>query len=254
MLTENAIDGISLEQTAAGVRLSVRVAATAAVEANLLRAVELAAPGDTRLWMEDDMLVASRFLAEPTDAALHEAAAALMKTTTHVTRIIATRAQEVPPAATQRFPDLSWTQRLFDGFFTVDTPQPGRRQPDPSEPASTELQPGAWYRVLERTGDWAMVRGEDGVTAYTDFRRLQPVSARTPASTWAPTHTVPDGGVLAWPAPDPDAQPISRVDPGVPLRVVERKGAWANVIASNGWAGWVDGRALKEWRRGESNP
>jgi len=28
------------------------------------------------------------------------------------------------------------------------------------------------------------------------------------------------------------------------VAVVERKGDWARVTASNGWSGWVDGRRL----------
>jgi SH3-like domain-containing protein len=31
---------------------------------------------------------------------------------------------------------------------------------------------------------------------------------------------------------------------GLPVAVVERRGGWARVVASNGWSGWVDGSRL----------
>ena len=31
---------------------------------------------------------------------------------------------------------------------------------------------------------------------------------------------------------------------GVQLSIVEERGAWAQVMGSNGWTGWVDGRLL----------
>lgn len=86
--------------------------------------------------------------------------------------------------------------------------------------------------------------------------REAPGSAPRPASAAAtgggaafhPTHVAPAGGLDAWsePASGPAA---AHVDAGVPLAVVERRGDWAQVVAENGWSGWVDGRKLAEGTR-----
>lgn len=64
------------------------------------------------------------------------------------------------------------------------------------------------------------------------------------AQAWLPTHYVPVAGMAAWDAPDPARPPMVTLAGGVQLRVVEQAGAWARVVASNGWHGWVDGRLL----------
>jgi hypothetical protein len=58
------------------------------------------------------------------------------------------------------------------------------------------------------------------------------------------THRVPASGLLAWVRPDPAEEPVATLAAGVELRVVGESGAWARVVAANGWEGWVDGRAL----------
>jgi hypothetical protein len=60
---------------------------------------------------------------------------------------------------------------------------------------------------------------------------------------WAPTHTIPAGGMVAWVAPDPRSPNVA-LAVGLPVAVVERRGGWARVVASNGWSGWVDGSRL----------
>ena len=55
---------------------------------------------------------------------------------------------------------------------------------------------------------------------------------------------VPPSGLQAWTAPDPAAQPAGALAPGAPIRVVDRRGAWAQVIDQSGAAWWVDGRLL----------
>ncbi|MBL3669571.1 hypothetical protein JL475_27030 [Streptomyces sp. M2CJ-2] len=47
----------------------------------------------------------------------------------------------------------------------------------------------------------------------------------------------------AWEAPDP-AGPAVGLDPLLPVRLVERRGDWGQVLCSNGWSAWVDGRRL----------
>jgi hypothetical protein len=58
------------------------------------------------------------------------------------------------------------------------------------------------------------------------------------------THVVAPPGLLAWEHPDPSEQPVATLAAGVELRVIGESGAWARVVAANGWEGWVDGRAL----------
>ena len=72
----------------------------------------------------------------------------------------------------------------------------------------------------------------------------QPAAAAMPAAAWAPTHVAPSGGLPAWAAPDPARPPVVTVAGGLDLVVAERAGAWARVVAVNGWTGWVDGRRL----------
>ena len=66
--------------------------------------------------------------------------------------------------------------------------------------------------------------------------------AGTPA--FVATHVVPAAGMAAWGEPDPAVAPIATLAAGVELRVVGETGAWARVVAANGWEGWVDGRLL----------
>jgi len=58
------------------------------------------------------------------------------------------------------------------------------------------------------------------------------------------THTVPAGGLPAWHTPDPSIAAAATLGERLPVQVVERAGAWARVVCSNGWTGWVDGRLL----------
>jgi hypothetical protein len=61
---------------------------------------------------------------------------------------------------------------------------------------------------------------------------------------WVPTHRVPEGGMRAWPKPDPAVEPIATLQARVELSIAESKGDWARVVGSNGWTGWVDARRL----------
>ncbi|MGW6919004.1 YrhB domain-containing protein [Kitasatospora sp. NPDC054939] len=61
---------------------------------------------------------------------------------------------------------------------------------------------------------------------------------------WRPTHQVPEGGMPAWPEPDPAGDPATRIDARVELRLLERRGDWAHIVCSNGWSAWVDGRTM----------
>ncbi len=61
---------------------------------------------------------------------------------------------------------------------------------------------------------------------------------------WTPTHVVPAAGMAAWSAPDPSQPPLVTLAAGVQLSILEERGAWAHVMGSNGWTGWVDSRLL----------
>ncbi|MEU9046058.1 MULTISPECIES: hypothetical protein [unclassified Kitasatospora] len=61
--------------------------------------------------------------------------------------------------------------------------------------------------------------------------------------TFHPTHVAPPGGMASWTAPDP-ARPTARLDPLLPVHLLGHQGDWAQVLCSNGWTTWVDGRLL----------
>jgi hypothetical protein len=63
------------------------------------------------------------------------------------------------------------------------------------------------------------------------------------AVAFMPTHRVPPEGLPSWTSPDP-AGPSTSLAGGLELVVVQRLADWAQVRASNGWTGWVDGRRL----------
>ncbi len=74
--------------------------------------------------------------------------------------------------------------------------------------------------------------------------QAQPVAQPAPAGGWAPSHSVPPQGLRAWNAPDPSGPVVANLAPGLPIQVAEVRGAWARVICSNGWTGWIDGRII----------
>jgi len=78
--------------------------------------------------------------------------------------------------------------------------------------------------------------------------QAQPVQAQPApqqaAGGWAPSHSVPPQGLRAWGAPDPSGPVVASLAPGLPIQVAEVRGAWARVICSNGWTGWIDGRII----------
>jgi hypothetical protein len=69
---------------------------------------------------------------------------------------------------------------------------------------------------------------------------------------WVPTHRVPEGGLRAWPKPDPAIESSATLQPRVELSIAEMRGDWARVIGSNGWTGWVDARRLQTMAAGSS--
>jgi hypothetical protein len=74
--------------------------------------------------------------------------------------------------------------------------------------------------------------------------QAQPVAQQAPVGQWVPSHSVPPQGLRAWSAPDPSGPVVANLAPGLPIQVAEVRGAWARVICSNGWTGWIDGRII----------
>jgi CRP-like cAMP-binding protein len=64
------------------------------------------------------------------------------------------------------------------------------------------------------------------------------------AGPFVPTHVVAGQGTMAWPKPDASLPPFATLPGGTQLRRIGEAGAWAHVVAQNGWEGWVDGRML----------
>ncbi|MEU9302519.1 hypothetical protein [Streptomyces sp. NPDC048269] len=58
-----------------------------------------------------------------------------------------------------------------------------------------------------------------------------------------PTHVVPQSGLPAWEEPDV-SRPTEPLDPFLPVQLLSRRGEWGEVLCSNGWSAWVDGRLL----------
>ncbi|GHB01770.1 hypothetical protein [Streptomyces chryseus] len=58
-----------------------------------------------------------------------------------------------------------------------------------------------------------------------------------------PTHVVPQDGLPAWEEPDVSL-PTEPLDPLLPVRLIDRRGDWGQVLCANGWSAWVDGRLL----------
>jgi RsiW-degrading membrane proteinase PrsW (M82 family) len=78
----------------------------------------------------------------------------------------------------------------------------------------------------------------------TTASEVAPAPPPVVASVWAPTHRVPDGGMMAWSAPDPRLPAVVTLGGRLDLVLAEQAGDWARVVASNGWTGWVDARLL----------
>jgi hypothetical protein len=99
---------------------------------------------------------------------------------------------------------------------------------------------------IERAG------GRDALTAAPADEAVGATTQQAPqappaaAVAFAPTHRIPRSGLPAWAAPDPNGQVVAQLQGGVELQVLEERGAWAHVLGSNGWKGWVDGRQLKK--------
>jgi hypothetical protein len=95
-----------------------------------------------------------------------------------------------------------------------------------------------------------LVAAEAGLEVEAVEPRYPPIDHLDALDTfvWTPTHTVPDegDGVPAWEHADRTKEKVATLDPGLPVRVVERRDGLAQVVCSNGWVGWTDAEPLEE--------
>ena len=91
--------------------------------------------------------------------------------------------------------------------------------------------------------------GHDGVDRVPTEATSDPLPVITRnasrSSDWYPTHRVTAPAVPARAIPDDGASDVAVLEEGLEVRLVERRGDWANVAAANGWSGWVDTHGLE---------
>ena len=134
------------------------------------------------------------------------------------------------PVTAQPEPQTSATQPAWSP--TTSMPQPVQAAPSPlPSPSFTSPAPTSAYTPL--SGQQAAPQPQP---------QAQPQPSATAA--FAPTHTVPPQGMQAWAAPDPNGAVVATLGGGLPIQVTEVRGAWASIVCSNGWTGWVDGRII----------
>ncbi|HZB98019.1 MAG TPA: SH3 domain-containing protein, partial [Candidatus Sulfotelmatobacter sp.] len=124
-------------------------------------------------------------------------------------------------------------------------PVPQWQPPEVQEPLSLE-------RESQTQAPYPQPEAQTQPEAHIEPEQAQAAGWATPQPTtagWMPTHVVPTTGMDAWAVPDPTQPTIARLDPGVPVQVVETKGAWAHIVCSNTWSGWVDYRILVQLPR-----
>jgi hypothetical protein len=149
-------------------------------------------------------------------------------------------APETTPSATEEQPVSPWTSPAATGFEAVASPSQGY-QPE-ATPAAFEATPSP---AGPSGGYSAGGSGQDYLQPYTPAVAATPVPAPAPVQpAWTPSHRVPPQGMQAWAAPDPAGAVVATLGGHLPVQVTEVRGAWAHVLCSNGWTGWVDDRLL----------
>jgi hypothetical protein len=111
----------------------------------------------------------------------------------------------------------------------------------PSSPAGLESR-FLVATMLSAAVSWLLLR-EAPAAPSSGAAAAMTAGVGASATPWQATHTTPPGGLDAWPTPSGTAS-STHLDGGLPVQVVARTGDWAEVVAGNGWTGWVDGRLL----------
>jgi len=120
------------------------------------------------------------------------------------------------------------------------TDQPPIEPPTPADVASSAAPPAPETKVEETTPP---TPESQSPLDLSDVRAPIPESIAAPLMPFE-SRRVPTEGMAAWTQPDANAQPETQLGGGTDLVIIERTGAWAHVMAENGWKGWVDDRLL----------
>jgi hypothetical protein len=143
------------------------------------------------------------------------------------------------------------TGDLGQGLGSAGTPEETTR-PQPWSPAAQPTQPvpsssfGSPTSSLPAPSFGSRTPASTPAAGggYTPLSGQPAQPAHPASSAFAPTHTVPPQGMQAWAAPDPNGAVVATLGGGLPIQITEVRGAWAHVLCSNGWTGWVDGRII----------
>ncbi|MGA2282269.1 MAG: hypothetical protein ABSH07_01080 [Candidatus Dormibacteria bacterium] len=126
--------------------------------------------------------------------------------------------------------------------LTTPTPAPAQGYPQAAQPGEFAPSPSPVGPVGPFSSGGS---AQDYVQPFTPAAAAAPVPAPAPAQpVFTPGHRVPPQGMQAWAAPDPAGAVIATLGGHLPVQVTEVRGAWAHVLCSNGWTGWVDDRLL----------
>jgi hypothetical protein len=117
------------------------------------------------------------------------------------------------------------------------------------EAAQDSPAPETGSTPVQRAGGTPAAASDDARGPAPRAEPTMPTPSAEPPLRIAPpavraTHRVP-AAMPYWTRPDPGSPPAGMLAPGTDLAVAEYLGAWARVVASNGWTAWVDGRLLQ---------
>ena len=139
-------------------------------------------------------------------------------------------------------PASSWAPRE-EAAAVLDTP--ASSLPAQSyEPASSTLPAQSFDTPASTLPTPSFASPTPAASSYTPLGGQPAQPSPAASSAFAPTHTVPPQGMQAWAAPDPNGAIVATLGGGLPIQITEVRGAWAHVLCSNGWTGWVDGRII----------
>ena len=110
-------------------------------------------------------------------------------------------------------------------------------EPSPSAAPGPPLAANLDVQVLDQRDDgWAQVACSNGWTAWADSRLLT-----------AQPRYIPAAGIATFETPSPNQPPGARLEGGLEVTVAaQHRDGWAQVVCSNGWKAWVDGRLLDQ--------
>ena len=149
-------------------------------------------------------------------------------------------AEQAPAASPWEDAAATTFEPLASPYHPLDSP--GQSYPESNAPIEFEATPGPLAQAAPAS---AGSSGQGYGTPFTPEAAAIPVPAPVPAQpTWTPGHKVPPQGMQAWAAPDPAGAVVATLGGHLPVQVTEVRGAWAHVLCSNGWTGWVDNRLL----------